>query len=89
MDLNLGMGLPGGGQPEAYDVIIIGGGPAGTSAAIYTSRSNLRTLVIDKGPDRGRSRGNRQNQQLSGHRRTHQRRRAGGNDAHAGGIVRR
>ncbi|MFN2199839.1 MAG: NAD(P)/FAD-dependent oxidoreductase [Caldilineaceae bacterium] len=49
MDLNLGMGLPGGGQPEAYDVIIIGGGPAGTSAAIYTSRSNLRTLVIDKG----------------------------------------
>lgn len=32
-----------------YDVIIIGGGPAGTSAAIYTSRAELRTLVIDKG----------------------------------------
>ena len=32
-----------------YDVIILGGGPAGSSAAIYTSRAGLRTLVIDKG----------------------------------------
>ncbi|MBI4244744.1 MAG: FAD-dependent oxidoreductase [Planctomycetes bacterium] len=32
-----------------FDVIIIGAGPAGSSAAIYTSRANLRTLVIDKG----------------------------------------
>ena len=49
MEFNLGMGLPGGAEPEPYDVIIIGGGPAGASAAIYTSRSDLRTLVIDKG----------------------------------------
>ncbi|MBE2270634.1 MAG: FAD-dependent oxidoreductase [Anaerolinea sp.] len=34
---------------DQYDVVIIGGGPAGTSAAIYTSRADLRTLVIDKG----------------------------------------
>lgn len=32
-----------------YDVIIIGGGPSGASAAIYTSRADLKTLVIDKG----------------------------------------
>ena len=46
MELNLGMG---GSAPTAYDVIIIGGGPAGASAAIYTARADLRTLVIDKG----------------------------------------
>lgn len=31
-----------------YDVIIIGKGPAGISAALYTVRANLRTLVIGK-----------------------------------------
>jgi len=31
-----------------YDVIIIGKGPAGISASIYTSRANLKTLVIGK-----------------------------------------
>ena len=31
-----------------YDVIIVGAGPAGLSAALYTSRANLTTLVIGK-----------------------------------------
>jgi thioredoxin reductase (NADPH) len=32
-----------------YDVIIIGKGPAGISASLYTFRANLRTLVIGRG----------------------------------------
>lgn len=33
---------------KIYDVIIIGGGPAGYTSAIYTSRSGFDTLVIEK-----------------------------------------
>jgi len=33
-------------QKELYDVIIIGSGPAGLTAAIYSSRAKLSTLVI-------------------------------------------
>ena len=31
-----------------YDIIIVGNGPAGLSAALYTSRAKLQTLVIGK-----------------------------------------
>lgn len=31
-----------------YDVIIVGGGPSGISAAIYASRARLKTLLIEK-----------------------------------------
>ena len=34
---------------EDIDVVIVGAGPGGLSAAIYTARSNLKTLVIEKG----------------------------------------
>ena len=33
-----------------FDVVIIGGGPAGCSCALYTSRSNLKTVILDKNP---------------------------------------
>jgi len=33
---------------EKFDVIIIGAGPAGLTAAIYTSRAALSTLIIDE-----------------------------------------
>lgn len=33
---------------KIYDVIIIGGGPAGYTTAIYTSRAGLDTLVLEK-----------------------------------------
>ncbi|MDO4556908.1 MAG: thioredoxin-disulfide reductase [Lachnospiraceae bacterium] len=35
---------------QEYDVIIIGGGPAGMTAAIYAKRAALSTLVIEKQP---------------------------------------
>jgi thioredoxin reductase (NADPH) len=38
---------------KVHDVLIIGGGPAGTSAAIYASRGKLDTLVIDKDMGQG------------------------------------
>ncbi|MCK4336461.1 MAG: thioredoxin-disulfide reductase [Candidatus Aminicenantes bacterium] len=34
---------------ENFDVIIIGAGPAGLSASIYTGRGRLKTLVLEKG----------------------------------------
>jgi thioredoxin reductase (NADPH) len=34
---------------KEYDVIIIGGGPAGLSAGIYTARTRLKSLLIEKG----------------------------------------
>ena len=36
-----------------YDVIVIGGGPGGLSAALYASRANLKTLVLDKSKTAG------------------------------------
>lgn len=38
---------------EVYDFVTIGGGPAGASAAVYASRSRLKTLIIDKSPSSG------------------------------------
>jgi thioredoxin reductase (NADPH) len=33
---------------ETYDVLILGAGPAGMSAAVYTGRSRLNTLILEK-----------------------------------------
>ena len=38
---------------ELYDVIVLGGGPAGLTAGLYAGRSRLNTLIIEKGQDGG------------------------------------
>ena len=38
---------------ELYDVIILGGGPAGLSAGLYAGRSRLKTLLLERGAPGG------------------------------------
>lgn len=38
-----------------YDLIIIGGGPAGLAAGIYGGRAHLKTLILEKGTVGGRA----------------------------------
>lgn len=40
---------------ELYDLIIIGGGPAGLSAGVYGGRARMKTLLLEKGPLGGRA----------------------------------
>lgn len=36
-------------ETKKYDVIVIGAGPGGLTAALYASRANLKTLILDRG----------------------------------------
>ncbi|WP_462405839.1 thioredoxin-disulfide reductase [Gracilibacillus sp. Marseille-QA3620] len=36
-------------EDKIYDVVIIGAGPAGMTAAVYASRANLSTLMLERG----------------------------------------
>ncbi|BAH46240.1 probable thioredoxin reductase [Brevibacillus brevis NBRC 100599] len=36
-------------EQKVYDVIIAGAGPAGMTAAVYTSRANMSTLMLERG----------------------------------------
>ena len=41
------LGLERSAMAHVYDLIVIGGGPAGLTTSIYAARENLQTLVID------------------------------------------
>jgi thioredoxin reductase (NADPH) len=34
---------------SSYDVVIVGGGPAGLAAGLYTARMNLKAVLVDRG----------------------------------------
>ena len=46
-DLANKLGLERMAMQHAYDLIIVGGGPAGLTTSIYAARENLETLIID------------------------------------------
>lgn len=49
------LGLKTEAEKTFYDLIIVGAGPAGLSAAIYAAREKLDTLVIEKGAPGGQA----------------------------------
>lgn len=40
---------------EIYDIVVVGGGPAGLAAGIYGSRSRLKTTIVEKGRPGGQA----------------------------------
>jgi len=42
------LGLPTRAERSLYDLVVIGGGPAGLSASVYGSSEGLRTLLVER-----------------------------------------
>ena len=51
------LGLKTSAERRHYDLIIIGGGPAGLTAALYTAREGIDTLVIERAAFGGQASG--------------------------------
>ena len=47
-DLAAKLGISPKAKREFYDLIVIGGGPAGLSAALYAAREGIETLIIER-----------------------------------------
>ena len=47
---------PGDVAGEAFDLVVVGSGPAGLSAAVYSASDGVRTLVVDEGGIGGQAR---------------------------------
>ncbi len=49
MEFKIGALGSTGEKDQTFDVVIIGGGPAGLTAGIYAGRSGLNTVIVEKG----------------------------------------
>ncbi len=49
LELATALGLDLTASRTAYDVVIVGGGPAGLTAAIYAAREGMEAVVVDRG----------------------------------------
>lgn len=55
-ELAAAAGAPTDVEDRVYDLVIVGAGPAGLSAAVYAASEGLQTLVIDEGGIGGQAR---------------------------------
>lgn len=46
LETHFGFQAAGTTEPRLYDVTVVGGGPAGVAAAIYTARKGLKTAIV-------------------------------------------
>ena len=60
------LGLKTTAKRSHYDVIILGGGPAGLTAALYTAREALDTLVIERAAPGGQAAGTERLENMPG-----------------------